>query len=134
MRNPEEIANVYATDKIIAVLMTMGLSSRPWHLKVHKIYENLIFDYYEDGPNDSKLKLLYVSEEVADVNSDSINSYDNLAAEAFKVNASVRQQFLEPNSQFESLKKEENPFVTESNKENVEKSSLRYRIFSLVLN
>jgi len=46
MKDSTDSANIYVTDKILSVIMTMIFNSRPWHLKIQKVnYINLFIDW-----------------------------------------------------------------------------------------
>mmetsp|Transcript_30161 Transcript_30161/g.31367 ORF Transcript_30161/g.31367 Transcript_30161/m.31367 type:complete len:530 (+) Transcript_30161:1-1590(+) len=93
--NMQEIENFnfYLSDKVLAVIMTMNLNSRPWHINIRKEGAKLFFDieessgvYYTDIPEDD---FAADEEEVG-----SINHTDNLHLEASVVNQYVKELVL----------------------------------------
>jgi hypothetical protein len=130
MRNATGTANVFVTDKILAVIMTMVYNSRPWHLKITKVGENI----YIDQTDKSEIDLITVNESAEnmppeDTGPKNIDSFNNLAIEATLINEFIKEQLLDPNSRLEDIK-EPHPFAEEE--ENVERVAYRYRLWRLV--
>ena len=120
--------NVYATDGILAFLMTAPRSVYSWDIVVTRIGDNLFFDK-RDCPD---LDLLTVSETATDAPADdghSINSPTMLAQEATYINRNFSQQVLRKGDP-QNLANPTIPFVEED--EEVETSiGYRYRRFLL---
>lgn len=82
--------NIYCSDKILAVLLTMNLNSRAWHINIKKSGNKLYFDIEKN----SGLYYSYISEtdSTADeVDPSSINSYDNLTKESYMINEYIKE-------------------------------------------
>lgn len=88
--------DVYITDKILAVLMTMNLNSRPWHVVIDKRGKKLYFD--TEGAV-SGIDLITVNESenppVDDDDINNINNFQNLTIEATMINEYVKEQILD---------------------------------------
>lgn len=119
--------NVYATDVIVATLMTATRSVFSWDIVVQKVGGKLFFDKRDDSDFD----LLTVNETSTDVvyfeddSKNGINSPKNLAMEATFINHNFSQQVLLMNEEkyrFENP----NPFA-EGEEEDGEIPSVGYR-------
>mmetsp|Transcript_38000 Transcript_38000/g.49199 ORF Transcript_38000/g.49199 Transcript_38000/m.49199 type:complete len:574 (+) Transcript_38000:24-1745(+) len=110
----EEAGNVYATDAILAHLMTCPRSVYPWDIVVQKMGNSIFFDKRDD----SQFDYLTVSETSSDPpipseDPEAINSPDNLSLEASSINQNFSQQILKPNGSNREEFKEPNPFFDE---------------------
>jgi hypothetical protein len=132
MKGGTNLANVFVTDKILSVIMTMVYNSRPWHLKITKVGDNIFIDQTDK----SEIDLVTVNETsenmpAEDTDSKNIDSFNNLAIEATLINEFIKEQLLDPNSRMEDIK-EPHPF-TEEGEENVERVAYKYRLWRVVI-
>jgi len=127
-----DVADIYCTDKILCVIMTMIPNSRPWHLKITKIGDNIFFD----KPENSDIDLVTTNESdnipVDDLNDKNIDNFKNLAIEATHINEFIKQQIISTEKGWEG-KTEPHPFAEENcNEENLEKVAYNYRVWEVV--
>lgn len=123
--------NVYATDVIIAALMTATRSVYSWDIVVQKVQGKLFFDKRENSDFD----LLTVNETSTeqyfdDESRNGINSPKNLAVEATFINHNFSQQVLKMNEEkyrFENP----NPFIDDEEETEVASVAYRYKKFKL---
>ncbi len=85
--------NMYISDKVLSVLMTMNMNSRPWHINIKKEKGKLFFDIDDDSD------LTYVSVNESDcspLDNDPIemNNYLNLSKEATIINNYLSETVL----------------------------------------
>ncbi|RDD37503.1 Eukaryotic translation initiation factor 3 subunit D [Trichoplax sp. H2] len=116
--------NVFATDAIIATLMTCSRSVYPWDIVAHRVRDKLFLDKRDDSGFD----LLTVNETSYDPppdDEDGINSAQSLALEATIINQHFSQQVLKKGERFEFDKP--NPFVQEEEDSDVASVGYRYR-------
>merc|ERR1712209_27827 len=131
-------ANVFATDAILATLMSCNRSIYSWDIVVQKIGGKIFLDK-RDG---TEFDLLTVSETAAEPPQDegsSLNSPRNLALEATFINHNFSQQVLKADAEKYKFP-EENPFAeaedsdeeaAESSKTKVASVGYRYRKWDL---
>ena len=87
--------DMYITDKILSVIMTMNLHSRPWHVIIKNENGKLYFDTRDDQSvymttlNESE------SSPVDDDNKDNMNNFDNLTIESTFINEFLKEQILD---------------------------------------
>jgi len=122
--------NVYATDVIIATLMTATRSVYSWDIVVQKVQGKLFFDKRENSDFD----LLTVNETSTeqyfdDESRNGINSPKNLAMEATFINHNFSQQVLKMNEE-KYLFDNPNPFIEDDDME-VASVGYRYKKFKL---
>lgn len=120
-------ATVFATDAILAHLMTCPRSNAPWDVVVQKVGNVIFFDKRDDSAFD----LLTVDETAFDppLEEDvtNINHPDNLSIEATMINQNFSQQILKQGSGQKLA--HPNPFADEST--NTASIAYRYRTFDL---
>jgi len=123
--------NVYATDTILAVLMTADKSVHSWDIVIRKEGDNL---YLDKRPN-SKIDFQSVNESwsneaLLQLDKESINHPKNLSVEATFINYNFQQQLcLKDKSQKQS---EANPFLDSLN-QGSEPASVAYRYRKIAL-
>ena len=126
-----DVADIYCTDKILCVIMTMIPNSRPWHLKITKIGDNIFFDKSDN----SDIDLVTTNESdnipVDDMNDKNIDNFKNLAIEATHINEFIKQQIISTEKEWEG-KTEPHPFAEENDEENLEKVAYNYRVWEVV--
>lgn len=127
-----EHGNVYATDVIVATLMTATRSVSSWDIVVQKVGGKLFFDKREDSDFD----LLTVNETSTDVVyfeddlKNGLNSPKSLAMEATFINHNFSQQVLKMNEEKYTFE-HPNPFVDEEEEGEVASVAYRYKKFNL---
>ena len=126
-------ADVFITDKLLSVIMTMIFHSRPWHLKITKIGDKIFFDKMYN----SNLDLITVNES-ADVpppetQDEGINNFYNLSCEATLINEFLKEQVVDSDyPKDENLPP--NPFSNDGDQEDFEKVAYVYRLWNIVKN
>ncbi|KAK3726630.1 hypothetical protein QZH41_012283 [Actinostola sp. cb2023] len=119
--------NVFATDTIMATLMTCTRSVYSWDIVIQRVGSKLFFDKRDD----SEFDLLSVCETANDLNIDEgsgINTPTNLSLEATFINQNFSQQVLKKNIlNYDNP----NPFVTEEDSGRVASVAYRYRKWDL---
>jgi translation initiation factor 3 subunit D len=130
LKQNEKGGNVFITERILSVIMTMIYNSRPWHIKISKRGENIYFD----STPESEIDLITVNESAEEMPLDDnekagINSFQNLSIEATLINEFIKEQNLDLNIPYEEEQLEPHPFTNDT--ENLEHAAYRYRIFSL---
>lgn len=121
--------NVFATDAIMACLMSCPRSVYSWDIIVQRVGDKLFFDKRDN----SQFDLLTVSETAVEPPQDegaSINAPANLALEATFINQNLSQQVLMRNSKRVKFENP-NPFVTEDDDTEVASVGYRYRKWQL---
>jgi translation initiation factor 3 subunit D len=125
--------NVYATDVIVATLMTATRSVFSWDIVVQKVGGKLFFDKREDSDFD----LLTVNETSTDIvyfeddSKNGINSPKNLAMEATFINHNFSQQVVKMNEEKYRFK-HSNPFTDgEEDESEIASVGYRYKKFAL---
>lgn len=130
MKSGTQVANVFITDKLLSVIMTMVFNSRPWHLKITKVGDSIFFDKM---PN-SEVDFITVNESAENIPSEeddkNIDSFHKLAVEATLINEFIKEQIIDTTTKFEDVN-EPHPF-TDEKEENVERLAYRYRVWRLV--
>ncbi|VDN27881.1 unnamed protein product [Cylicostephanus goldi] len=99
------IGNVFATDIILATLMTAPRSVYSWDIVAHRVGDKLFLDKRDTGGISNPVDALTVSETSGDPPSfegQSINNAKDLATEALFINQNFRRQVL---------KRSEKPYV-----------------------
>jgi len=140
----EDKGNVFATDAILAHLMSAARSVYPWDIVVQKLPDGKIFF---DKRDDSQFDFLTVSEtsndppKKDDINDDeaqpgkeNINTPERLSLEATTINQNFSQQILKPKSSSTRMNMAHpNPFFDDEDSEGMEPSStaFRYRKFDM---
>jgi len=126
-----DVADIFCTDKILCVIMTMIANSRPWHLKITKIGDAIFID----KPDNSDIDLVTVNESdntpVDDTNDKNIDNFKNLAIEATHINEFIKQQVISLDNKYEG-DTEPHPFSTDTSDENLEKVAYNYRVWTFV--
>jgi translation initiation factor 3 subunit D len=128
MRNYGEVAQVFVTDKILSVIMTMVFNSRPWHLEITKVGESIFID---KKPT-SEIDLVTVNESsenmpIEDNDPKNLDSFNNLAVEATLINEFIKEQILDTNNKTDFT--EPHPFTEDI--EDAERLAYRYRLWKL---
>lgn len=121
--------NVFATDAILATLMSCTRSVYSWDVIVQRVGDKLFFDKRDD----SEFDLLSVSETAKEPPQEegaNINSPRNLALEATFINHNFSQQVLKMGDEKYDFQKK-NPFVQEEDEGEVASVSYRYRKWKL---
>lgn len=121
--------NVFATDAIIATLMTSTRSVYSWDIIVQRVGSKLFFDKRDD----SEFDLLTVSETANDVTFDEgngINSPTNLGLEATFINQNFSQQCLKRGPD-KKVFANPNPFITDEDEGQVASVAYSYRKWTL---
>lgn len=133
LRGTENGANVFITERILSVIMTMVYNSRPWHIKITKKGGNIYFDSMPD----SEIDLITVNESAEEMPADDnekagINSFQNLSIEATLINEFIKEQILDPEEPYQEEEdpREGHPFSSD-NTENLEHSAYRYRLWKV---
>jgi translation initiation factor 3 subunit D len=123
-------ADVFITDKLLSVMMTMIFTSRPWHLKITKIGNKIFFDKMYN----SQLDLTTVNESAdvppPDVQDENINNFYNLSCEATLINEFLKEQVVSSDEPNENVT-EPNPFATDDNQDDFEKVAYTYRLWNI---
>lgn len=121
---------VYATDTILAVLMTAGRSVNPWDLVITKKDDIVTIDKRAN----SRIDFLSVNEnwnEVQEADTSSPNHPDNLFAEATLINHNFSQHVLDSKQTPEKMGRP-NPFVSSVSADSTPASmGYRYRRWKL---
>lgn len=127
-----DVADIFCTDKILCVIMTMIPNSRPWHLKITKIGDSIFID----KPENSDIDLVTLNESdnipVDDTNDKNIDNFKNLAIETTHINEFIKQQVISTEHKYEG-NIEPHPFSQES-EDNLEKVAYNYRVWKVVRN
>merc|ERR1719481_1690597 len=113
-------ANVFATDTILATLMSCNRSIYSWDIVVQKIGDKIFLDKRDN----TEFDLLTVSETAAEPPQDeasSLNSPRNLALEATFINHNYSQQVLRTESDKYKFE-EDNPFIEDSEDSDAEEN------------
>lgn len=121
--------NVFATDAILATLMTCPRSSYSWDIIVQKVGKKLFFDKRDD----SEFDLLTVSETATqppEEEGTSINSPRNLALEATFINHNFSQQVLKQGEE-KTVFGDTNPFIQGDEEAEIASVAYRYRKWKL---
>jgi len=124
----ESAGNVFATDAILALLMSCTRSVYPWDIVVNRVGNTIIFDKRDN----SRFDYLTVNETAQDMpteEKDSVNNWDSLSQEATFINQNFSQQVLLKNGKQYPIDKP-NPFKTEDEEE-VASVMYRYRKWDL---
>uniref|UniRef100_A0A915ES22 Eukaryotic translation initiation factor 3 subunit p66 n=1 Tax=Ditylenchus dipsaci TaxID=166011 RepID=A0A915ES22_9BILA len=125
--------NVFATDIILATLMTASRSVNSWDIVVQRISDKLFFDKRDTEGFSNAIDALFVSETATDPPSyetSGINNANDLATEALFINQNFRRQVLKRNEPAYKCNHEKAPFEDDSNDAKVE-CAYRYRTWSL---
>lgn len=129
LKQKENVGNVFITERILSVIMTMIYNSRPWHIKITKNEGGIFFDTTPQ----SDLDLITVNESAEEIPLDDekagINSFHSLSLEATLINLFIKEQILDLNIPYQEEELQPHPFTTDT--ENLEHSAYRYRIFKL---
>eukprot|EP00117_Sycon_ciliatum_P016396 scpid89352/ scgid15843/ Eukaryotic translation initiation factor 3 subunit D; Eukaryotic translation initiation factor 3 subunit 7 len=121
--------NVFATDAILACLMSCSRSVYSWDIIAQRVGSKLFLDKRDS----SQFDLLTVSETATEPPQDegsSINAPANLALEATFINQNFSQQVLKRGGERHQFD-EPNPFVTEDDEGEVASVGYRYRKWKL---
>lgn len=132
----EEQGTVFATDAILAHLMTCPRSVFPWDIVVQKLPSGAIFF---DKRNDSKFDYLSVSETAhnppsatkSDDDPDGINTQERLMFEATMINQNFSQQILKSSGAGKKTFPIPNPFHDDDDAGDPASVAYRYRRFNL---
>ena len=127
----DESANIYTTDKILAVIMTCIYNAHPWHLKIKKLGDKIFIEKMENSEID--MVTVNESDNTSIIYDDSnINSYKNLNIEATLINEFIKEQILDINEDTKLENTRPNPFKDEDeDDENVEHLGYLYRLWNL---
>jgi hypothetical protein len=133
MKSGTEIANVFVTDKILSVIMTSTLNSKPWHLKITKIGESVFIDKMHNSEID--FTTVNESSEVLPPEDDdkNIDSFKNLAIEATLINEFIKEQIIDSSNKYEEEQEvpvESHPF-NEEGASDIERLVYRYRVWKV---
>jgi hypothetical protein len=133
MKSGTEIANVFVTDKILSVIMTSTLNSKPWHLKITKIGESVFIDKMQNSEID--FTTVNESSEVLPPEDDdkNIDSFKNLAIEATLINEFIKEQIIDSSIKYEEeleVPVESHPF-NEERASDIERLVYRYRVWKV---
>jgi translation initiation factor 3 subunit D len=124
-------ANVFATDMILAHLMSCARSVFPWDIVVTKIGDKLFFDKRDNSQFDY-LTVCETSSEIPDEGGDdNINSQNMLTVEATMINQNFSQQVLKPPSSKTKRFEQPNPFFDEQDGGSPAAVGYRYRRWQL---
>ena len=129
IRSLSSEGNVFATDAILACLMSCSRSVYSWDIIAHRIGGKLFLDKRDN----SQFDLLTVSETATEPPQDegaSINAPANLALEATFINQNFSQQVLRRGIERHEFA-EENPFVSAEDDGEVASVGYRYRKWKL---
>ena len=129
IRELSKEGNVFATDAILACLMSCSRSVYSWDIIVQRVGDKLFFDKRDN----SQFDLLTVSETAVEPPQEegaSINSPSNLALEATFINQNLSQQVLVRGGKQVKFDKP-NPFVTDDDETEVASVGYRYRRWEL---
>ncbi|CAI4221758.1 unnamed protein product [Auanema sp. JU1783] len=125
------IGNVYATDIILATLMTASRSVYSWDIVAQKVGDKLFFDKRDTGGISNPVDALTVSETSSEPpawEGAGINNAKDLATEALYINQNFRRQVLRRNEEGFKLNKERAPFEEEGGESGC---GYKYRKFTL---
>ncbi len=127
----DDSANIYITDKILAVLMTCNINAHPWHLKIKKMGDKIFIEKMENSEID--LVTVNESDNTPTIYDDTnINSYKNLNIEATLINEFIKEQILDIKEDTKLEGTRPNPFKDEEDPdENVEHLGYAYRLWNL---
>ncbi len=117
--------NVFATDSIIATLMTAPRSLYSWDIVVERVADKLFFDKRDDSEMDN-LTVNETATEPPQEDIEHINSAFNLSREATRISEDFSQQCLRPELQQLSAP---NPFAIHG--EETASAAYRYRRWAL---
>lgn len=105
-----DAGNVFATDAILAFLMTAPRSVYSWDLIVTRVGERLFFDKRDNSQFDYLTVNETATDHSVDENKESLNSAQSLSQEATFINQSFSQQVLRKGEKYEL--ENSNPFQT----------------------
>ena len=125
-------ADVFITDKLLSVIMTMIFHSRPWHIKITKVGDKIFFDKMYN----SNLDFTTVNESAdippPDQCEDQNNNFYNLSCEATLINEFIKEQVVDVDYPNEKVNSNPNPFANDENQEDFEKVAYTYRLWNIV--
>uniref|UniRef100_A0A7E5A0D3 Eukaryotic translation initiation factor 3 subunit D n=1 Tax=Panagrellus redivivus TaxID=6233 RepID=A0A7E5A0D3_PANRE len=129
----ENVGNVFATDIILATLMTAPRSVNSWDIVAYRVGDKLFFDKRDSSGFANPIDMISVSETAQDpppFEGGSLNNAKELATEALFINQNFRRQVLKRG---EEPFKYENPRVPfeEEDQESSAEIAYRYRKFNL---
>uniref|UniRef100_A0A1I7WZS4 Eukaryotic translation initiation factor 3 subunit p66 n=1 Tax=Heterorhabditis bacteriophora TaxID=37862 RepID=A0A1I7WZS4_HETBA len=110
------IGNVYATDIILATLMTAPRSVYSWDIVAHRVGDKLFLDKRDTGGISNPVDALTVSETSGDTpafEGAGINNAKDLATEALFINQNFRRQVLRRTEEGFKMVNERAPFEEE---------------------
>lgn len=123
-----EGSTIYCTDKILSVLMTMNINSRPWHLLIKKQGSKFFIDSDENsGISLGVNEMDFTPDEEPE---ESVNCYTKLCEEATYLNEYIKEIVLGPKIEGEQVSKfQQHPFASSNPEENanLERSLYCYR-------
>ena len=127
----DDSANIYTTDKILAVIMTCIYNAHPWHLKIKKLGDKIFIEKMENSEID--MVTVNESDNTSTIYDDSnINSYKNLNIEATLINEFIKEQILDIKEETKLADTLPNPFKDDDTPdENVEHLGYVYRLWNL---
>ncbi|TMS34609.1 hypothetical protein L596_002164 [Steinernema carpocapsae] len=129
----EDAGNVFATDIILATLMSANRSVYSWDIIAHRVGNKLFFDRRDTSGFSNPVDALTVSETSVDppgFDAAGINNARDLATEALYINQNFRRQVLKRNEDTYKFENESIPFDDEESNADIE-TAFRYRRFTL---
>ncbi|CAJ0586544.1 unnamed protein product, partial [Mesorhabditis spiculigera] len=129
----EKVGNVFATDIILATLMTAPRSVYSWDIVAHRVDDKIFFDRRDTGGFSNPVDALTVSETSPDPPTNdaaAANNAKDLATEALYINQNFRRQVLRRDGETYKMKHTEYPF-DDDNDQNDASCAYKYRKFSL---
>uniref|UniRef100_A0AC34Q1V7 Eukaryotic translation initiation factor 3 subunit D n=1 Tax=Panagrolaimus sp. JU765 TaxID=591449 RepID=A0AC34Q1V7_9BILA len=96
------VGNVFATDIILATLMSSPRSLNSWDIIAHRVGDKLFFDKRDSGGFANPIDMITVSETAQDpppFEGGSLNNAKELATEALFINQNFRRQVLKLNEE-----------------------------------
>ncbi|KAK0394643.1 hypothetical protein QR680_000853 [Steinernema hermaphroditum] len=129
----QDAGNVFATDVILATLMSSTRSVYSWDIIAHRIGDKLFFDKRDTGGFSNPVDALTVSETSIDppaFDAPGINNARDLATEALYINQNFRRQALKRNEDCFKFENETVPFDEEGSTTDIE-TAFKYRRFNL---
>ncbi|CAN6616979.1 hypothetical protein TRVA0_006S03686 [Trichomonascus vanleenenianus] len=131
----QNAGTVYATDSIIALLMTATKSVNPWDIIINKKDGKIFLDKREGGPLDFVTVDENAAEPPADAtDKDNINSSANLAIEATYINQNFIVNAITESEKTQHKFNKENPFYTaedQASEEPLLPFGYRYKSYNL---
>jgi len=128
-----DAGNVFATDIILATLMSATRSVNSWDIIAYRVGNKLFFDKRDTGGFSNPVDALWVGETATDpppFEGGGINNAKDLATEALYINQNFRRQVLKRNETPFKFENERAPFEDENPDARAE-CAYKYRTWSL---